>query len=99
SWAALKSRGQPYHIAMGRCASQQSRCPMSELGQQRPQSASPHQVPLLVSNPTDVSLHVFRRHQTNLVTKLRQITCPIMRRGTRLHATRQGGSDAKNFNT
>src|SRR5262245_42275349 len=38
----------------------------------------------------DVSLHVFRRHQTNLVTKLRQLTCPIMRRGTRLHANEAG---------
>src|SRR5262249_7487079 len=38
----------------------------------------------------DVSLHVFRRHQTNLVTKLRQLTCPIMRRGTRLHADQAG---------
>src|SRR6516164_5894261 len=34
----------------------------------------------------DVSFYVFRRHQTNLVTELRQLTRPIMRRSTRLHA-------------
>src|SRR6516162_1095476 len=34
----------------------------------------------------DVSLHVFRRHQTNLVTELRQLACPVVRRGTGLHA-------------
>ena len=34
----------------------------------------------------DVSLHVLRRHQTNLVTELRQLTCPVVRGGTGLHA-------------
>src|SRR5450756_2646290 len=29
----------------------------------------------------DVSLHVLRRHQTNLVPELRQLTRPIVRRG------------------
>ena len=38
----------------------------------------------------DVSLHVFRRHQPNLVTELRQLTRPIMRRGTGLHANEAG---------
>src|SRR6516162_8236664 len=38
----------------------------------------------------DVRLHVFRRHQTNLVTELRQLTRPIMRRSTRLHANEAG---------
>jgi hypothetical protein len=38
----------------------------------------------------DVSLHVFRRHQTNLVTEPRQLTRPIMRRGTGLHANQAG---------
>jgi len=48
----------------------------------------------------DVSLHLFRRHQTNLVTELRQLTRPIMRRSTRLNANEAGGgSAAKNFNT
>jgi hypothetical protein len=46
----------------------------------------------------DVSLHVLRRHQTNLVTEPRQLTRPIMRRGAGLHA-RQGGGAAKNFIT
>src|SRR3954453_5230670 len=34
----------------------------------------------------DVSLHVLRWHQTNLVTELRQLTGPLVRRGTGLHA-------------
>ena len=34
----------------------------------------------------DVGLDVFRRHQPYLVTKLRQFTCPIMRRRAGLHA-------------
>ena len=38
----------------------------------------------------DVCLHVFRRHQTNLVTKLRQLTSPVVRRGTGLHANQAG---------
>jgi hypothetical protein len=38
----------------------------------------------------DVGLHVFRWHQTNLVTQLRQLTRPIMRRGTGLHADQAG---------
>ena len=31
-------------------------------------------------------LHIPRRHQTNLVTKLREFTRPIMGAGARLHA-------------
>jgi hypothetical protein len=38
----------------------------------------------------DVSLHVFRRHQPNLVPKLRQLTCPIVRGGTSFHANQAG---------
>ena len=38
----------------------------------------------------DVSFYVFRRHQTNLVTELRQLSRPIMRRSTRLHANKAG---------
>jgi hypothetical protein len=34
----------------------------------------------------DVSLYILRRHQTNLVTELRQLACPMVRRGTGLHA-------------
>jgi hypothetical protein len=34
----------------------------------------------------DVGLHVLRRHQTNLVAKLREFTRPIMGGGARLHA-------------
>ena len=34
----------------------------------------------------DVGLHIPRRHQTNLVTKLREFTRPIMGGGARLHA-------------
>jgi hypothetical protein len=34
----------------------------------------------------DVSLHVLRRHQTNLMTELRQLTRSVVRRGTGLHA-------------
>ena len=34
----------------------------------------------------DVGLHIPRRHQTNLVTKLRKFTRPIMGGGARLHA-------------
>ena len=34
----------------------------------------------------DVSLHVFRRHQPHLVTKLREFTRPIMGRRAGLHA-------------
>ena len=34
----------------------------------------------------DVGLYVFRRHQTNLVAKLREFTRPIMGGGARLHA-------------
>jgi hypothetical protein len=34
----------------------------------------------------DLSLHVLRRHQTNLVTELRQLTRPVVRRGTGLSA-------------
>ncbi len=34
----------------------------------------------------DVGLHIPRRHQTNLVTKLREFTRPIMGAGARLHA-------------
>src|SRR5271165_5000847 len=33
----------------------------------------------------DVSLYILRRHQPNLVAELRQLTCPIMRRGTGFH--------------
>ena len=33
----------------------------------------------------DVGLDVLRRHQTNLVTKLPQLACPIVRRGTGFH--------------
>jgi hypothetical protein len=38
----------------------------------------------------DVSLHVLRRHQTNLVTELRQLPCPVVRRGTGLHTNQAG---------
>ena len=38
----------------------------------------------------DVSLHVFRRHQTNLVTELSQLTRPIVRGGTGVHANEAG---------
>jgi hypothetical protein len=38
----------------------------------------------------DVGLHVLRRHQTNLVTEPRQLTRPIMRRSTSLHANQAG---------
>ena len=34
----------------------------------------------------DVGLHILRRHQPNLVAKLRQLTRPIVGRGTGLHA-------------
>jgi hypothetical protein len=34
----------------------------------------------------DVRLHVFRRHQPNLVAELRQLACPVVRRGTGFHA-------------
>src|SRR5450756_1108412 len=34
----------------------------------------------------DVSLHVLRRHQTNLMAELRQLTRPIVRRGAGFHA-------------
>ncbi len=34
----------------------------------------------------DVGLHIPRRHQTNLVTKLREFARPIMGRGACLHA-------------
>src|SRR6202022_1843421 len=34
----------------------------------------------------DVSFHILRRHQPNLVAELRQITCPVVRGGTSLHA-------------
>src|SRR5262245_24400757 len=33
----------------------------------------------------DVSLHVLRRHQTHLMTKLPQLACPIVRRGAGFH--------------
>ncbi len=38
----------------------------------------------------DVGLHIPRRHQTNLVTKLREFTRPIMGRGACLHADKAG---------
>jgi hypothetical protein len=38
----------------------------------------------------DVGLHILRWHQTNLVTKLRQLTRPVMRGGTGLHANQAG---------
>jgi len=38
----------------------------------------------------DISLHVLRRHQANFVTQLCQLTCPIVRRGTGLHANEAG---------
>jgi hypothetical protein len=41
----------------------------------------------------DVSFHILRRHQPNLVAELRQLTCPVVRGGTGLHtneARRQG---------
>jgi hypothetical protein len=38
----------------------------------------------------DVSLYVLRRHQTNLVTELPQLTCPIVRRCASLHANEAG---------
>ena len=34
----------------------------------------------------DVSLHVLRRHQTNLMPELCQLTRPIVRGGTSFHA-------------
>src|SRR6478736_5198437 len=34
----------------------------------------------------DVGLHILRRHQADLVAQLRQLTRPIVRRGTGLHA-------------
>jgi hypothetical protein len=34
----------------------------------------------------DISLHVLRRHQTDRVTELRQLTRPVVRAGTGLHA-------------
>src|SRR5258708_19736282 len=34
----------------------------------------------------DVGLHILRWHQTDLVAQLRQLTRPMMRRGTGLHA-------------
>jgi hypothetical protein len=34
----------------------------------------------------DVGFHILRRHQTNLVTEPRQLTCPVVRRGAGLHA-------------
>jgi hypothetical protein len=40
----------------------------------------------IVLTALDVSLHILRRHQTNLMTELRQLTCPVMRGGTGLHA-------------
>ena len=36
----------------------------------------------------DVSFHILRRHQPNLVTELRQLTCPVVRAGTGLHANK-----------
>src|SRR6516165_1641535 len=37
-----------------------------------------------------ICLDVLRRHQTNLVTELPQLTCPVVRRGTGLHANQAG---------
>src|SRR5271166_2232198 len=34
----------------------------------------------------DISLHILRRHQPNLVAELRQLPCPVVRGGTGLHA-------------
>src|SRR5215471_13753907 len=42
-----------------------------------------------------ISLHVFRWHQANLVAEPRQLTRPIMRRGTGLHADQAGRQRCK----
>src|SRR6266436_5479181 len=34
----------------------------------------------------DVGLHILRWHQTDLMAQLRQLACPMVRRGTGLHA-------------
>src|SRR6516165_6991939 len=43
----------------------------------------------------DVGLHVFRRHQSNLVTELRQLACPVVRGGTSFHANQAGRQSCK----
>src|ERR1700730_7877575 len=54
----------------------------------RPANLPPYCLPAccLVFVALDVSFHILRRHQPNLVAELRQLTCPVVRGGTGLHA-------------
>src|SRR3954451_12786446 len=75
-------------------ASHSTECAPTSAGQivssgGQPPRISPPRPPLVLV-ALDVSLHVFGRHQTNLVTELRQLTCPVVRGGTGLHANQAG---------
>src|SRR6202022_1703156 len=65
------------------------------LGRLRPHKSHPRpanrlayclRVSRVVFVALDVSFHILRRHQPNLVAELRQLTCPVVSGGTGIHS-------------
>src|SRR5580704_9280873 len=85
TWVCCRSRRSRVRCCISRpCCSADFTCTNRIVGRRTAsQIASASRIVLVA---LDVSLHVLRRHQTNLVTELRQLTCPVVRGGTGLHA-------------
>src|SRR5712671_74964 len=88
----IDHRGLLTDEQVARAVQHQAALLLRSLGRHEPHGRAPHRltdclrVGGIVLMALDVGLHILRWHQTDLMAQLGQLACPMVRRGTGLHA-------------